>query len=142
MKFTRSICEGARFQEALKGDRAQLFAECGALFGADAVDFSLDDAVDAEAKRIRGELPEVGSLAFGPREAKAFGAESLRDLRIHSDAQLRHAGERLADAIARATSTTEAIRLAQTEQNAADDPRIFAACTRLMTDLLEGNVDA
>ena len=84
----------------------------------------------------------MGSLAFGPREAKAFGAESLRDLRIHSDAQLRHAGERLADAIARATSTTEAIRLAQTEQNAADDPRIFAACTRLMTDLLEGNVDA
>ena len=142
VKFTRSTCEGARFQEALKDDPEALFEECGARFGADAADFSLDDAVDAEAKRIRGELPEVGSLAFGPREAKAFGAESLRDLRIHSDAQLRHAGERLADAIARATSTTEAIRLAQTEQNAADDPRIFAACTRLMTDLLEGNVDA
>lgn len=142
VKFTRSICEGAHFQEALEGDPESLFAECGARFGVDAVDFSLDDAVDAEAKRIRGELPEVGSLAFGPREAKAFGAKSLRDLRIHSDAQLRHAGERLADAIARATSTTEAIRLAQTEQNAADDPRIFAACTRLMTDLLEGNVDA
>lgn len=142
VKFTRGVCEGARFQEALEGDPEALFEECGARFGADAADFSLDDAVDAEAKRIRGELPEVGSLAFGPREAKAFGAESLRDLRIHSDAQLRHAGERLADAIARATSTTEAIRLAQAEQNAADDPRIFAACTRLMTDLLEGNVDA
>ena len=142
VKFTRSTCDGARFQEALKDDPEALFEECGARFGADAADFSLDDAVDAEAKRIRGELPEVGSLAFGPREAKAFGAESLRDLRIHSDAQLRNAGERLADAIARATSTTEAIRLAQTEQNAADDPRIFAACTRLMTDLLEGNVDA
>lgn len=142
VKFTRSICEGAHFREALDGDPESLFAECGARFGEDASDFSLDDAVDAESKRIRGELPEVGSLAFGPREAKAFGAESLRDLRIHSDAQLRHAGERLADAIARATSTTEAIRLAQAEQNAADDPRAFEACTRLMTDLLEGKIDA
>lgn len=142
VKFTRNICEGAHFREALDGDPESLFAECGARFGEDASDFSLDDAVDAESKRIRGGLPEVGSLAFGPREAKAFGAESLRDLRIHSDAQLRHAGERLADAIARATSTTEAIRLAQAEQNAADDPRAFEACTRLMTDLLEGKVDA
>lgn len=57
VKFTRSICEGARFQEGLEGDPESLFAECGARFGVDAVDFSLDDAVDAEAKRIRGELP-------------------------------------------------------------------------------------
>ena len=139
--FSRSICEGARFREALEGDPASLFTECGARFGKDADEFSLDGAVSADARRIRGELPEVGTLAFGPREAKAFGAESLRDLRIHADAQLRNAGERLADAIARATSTTEAIRLAQAEQNAADDPRVFEACTRLMTDLLEGKLD-
>ena len=139
--FSRSICEGARFRDALESDPASLFAECGARFGKDADEFSLDDAISADAQRIRGELPEVGALAFGPREAKAFGAESLRDLRIHADAQLRNAGERLADAIARATSTTEAIRLAQAEQNAADDPRVFEACTRLMTDLLEGKLD-
>lgn len=139
--FSRSICESARFREALESDPSSLFAECGARFGKDADDFSLDDEVSADARRVRGELPEVGALAFGPREAKAFGAESLRDLRIHADAQLRNAGERLADAIACATSTTEAIRLAQAEQNAADDPRVFEACTRLMTDLLEGKLD-
>ena len=124
-------------------DPHPLFTACGALFGEDArSDRAIDDVVSAQVREARRDLPEVESGELTARAKKAFGVDSPRDLRIRADSQLRSVAERVAAGVARATSATEAIRCVQTEQRDADDPRVFEACTRLMTALIEDSVDS
>ena len=128
---------------AAETDPRPLFEACGALFGdAARADDSIDDVVSARAQAARRDVPEVEPCELTAQAKKAFGVDSARDLRIRADSQMRSVGERLAADVARTTSATEAIRAAQAEQKRADDPRIYDACTRLMTALIDGSVDA
>lgn len=140
--FTRAaFCEGGAYRAAAD-DPEQLFSQAGASFGEKArADWSIDDAVSAPVRAARASLPETAARELSERERRAFGAEAMRDVRIRADAQLRSVAERVAQDVARTTSATEAVRCVQATRASADDPRVFDACARLMTALIEDAVD-
>ena len=140
--FTRDVlCAGMRSGEATV-DVPLIFEKAAARYGEASGEFALDEEVSTSTRKLRESLPETGEFQLGAREKKAFAADTLRDVRIRADAQVRSVGERLSEVLVHTESTTEAIRAVQAEQNAADDPRVFDACTRLMTALIEDSVDA
>lgn len=77
--------------------------------------------------------------------ATALGARTHRDLEIFFNAELRAVAERLADAIATATDTTDAVaKVRQIEEETlshGSDTRAAAAFTRLLRALAEGIID-
>ena len=145
VSFSReAFCGGSEpAYRTASDDPRLLFSACDALFGEDArSDRSIDDVVSARVRETRRDLPEVEAAELTARAKKAFCADSSRDLRIRADSQLRNVAERVAASVTRAASATEAIRCVQAEQGRADDPRVFEACTRLMTALIEDSVDS
>ena len=82
---------------------------------------------------------------LSPEVARACKAQTYRDLKIFFDAELRSVAERLADAIAAADDTADAVakvRQIQDEMSArSSDARAAAAFTRLLRALAEGAID-
>lgn len=82
---------------------------------------------------------------LSPEAAAALGARTYRDLEIFFDAELRSVAERLADTIAAATDTADAVaKVRQIEEETLakeKSARNAAAFTRLLRALAEGTID-
>ena len=145
VEFPRAALVGDASLQAVSTNPAALFASCGAVFGADAA--CAAEAPFAAVEKLpsaaaRRSLPEVGTVRLSAAEQEALGARTPFDLRISYDAVLRHAGEQAAEAVVRTQSAIEAIRAVRAMQDETDEPLVYEACTRLMTALAEGSVDA
>ena len=90
----------------------------------------------------RNASPETSDRLLSAPARAALGAERVSDLGIHYNGALREIAENLADGIAKASTTTERIRLATEVRDSSFDPLVVQACTRLMVALTEGTVDA
>lgn len=142
--FLRALfADAPRFSAALTGDPLPLLVEAGAVFEVPAADpFAVVNAFPAA--RMRSLVPESIDEPLPLAAQTVLGAERARDVRIDFSAYRRKIGEGIADRVARASSTTEAIRIVREEQAAAegrDDDRTAMAATRLMAALAEGSLD-
>lgn len=87
----------------------------------------------------------AGDAALPAYAQEALGALRERDMDIEYDTAYRRTAEQLADTLVGACNTSEAIaavREVQSRALEAKDERAVSACTRLMSALAEGTVDA
>jgi hypothetical protein len=85
--------------------------------------------------------PEAASGSIPPVLRSRLGADRIEDLRITASSARRRDAERLADALVGSKSDTDAVRRVRAFQKQANDPYALRACARVMTALLEGNLD-
>lgn len=123
------------FIEARKGDPSALYKDAG-------------HEADADLEGIEAALPQPSTspdTELPPEVAAALGAKTYRDLEIFFNAELRTVAERLADAIAAAPDTTNAVAsVRQIEEETlakTSDSRAEAAFTQLLRALAEGTID-
>ena len=137
-----AFCAGDAYRQAASADPRWLFEACGAVYAAHAKAVAPFAVIEqGPAAWLRRDLPETSTEPLTPSAQDALGARTTHDLRISYDAQLRRAGERVAEAVVRTQSATEAIKAVRATQDETDDPLVFEACTRLMAALAEGTVD-
>lgn len=85
--------------------------------------------------------PEAQSGPVPLELRSRLGADRIEDLRITASSARRRDAERLADALVGSQSDTDAVRRVRAFQEQANDPYALRACARVMTALLEGNLD-
>ncbi len=85
--------------------------------------------------------PEAASGSIPPALRSRLGADRIEDLRITASSARRRDAERLADALVGSESDTDAVRRVRAFQEQTNDPYALRACARVMTALLEGNLD-
>ena len=139
----RAFKETSGFSDALANDARLLFEREGARWdvaGAELPDPRLmHPAFEAWNERSAGDAP-LPAFAREP-----LGAQRERDMDIEYDTAYRRVAENLADQLVRTSNTSEAIaavRSVQARALDAKDERAASACTRLMSALAEGSLDA
>ncbi len=144
VNLTREAYERTQgFVDAQAGDARKLLQQEGAGFnvaGAALPDPRLMHPV-FEAWNAGG----AGDAALPAYAQEALGAPCERDMDIEYDTAYRRTAEQLADTLVGARNTSEAIaavREVQMHAVEAKDERAVSACTRLMSALAEGTVDA
>lgn len=135
--FDRDLYERSNgFKEERRGDPSALYESAS------------DQASSASFDNIEIASPSLRTdpdRALSSELAAALGANTSRDLEIFFNAELRAVAERLADAIATATDTTDAVaKVRQIEEETlaqGSSARISAAFLRLLQALAEGTID-
>lgn len=135
--------ESDGFAEALAGDARPLLERAGARWGVVGAELPdprlMHPAFEAWNERAAGDAP------LPDYAQAALGADCERDMDIEYDTAYRRVAENLADKLVHASNTSEAISAVREVQGRAldaKDERAVSACTRLMSALAEGSVDA
>lgn len=132
------------FMDARANDPRPFLASCGMHEDVKDAPALVCSDVMAPVLAMRG-LPEAGDAELGRSERAALGARAAREVRIEYDAAYRRMAEELADRLTCAEGTLDAISMVREVQSAAvsrTDERAASGCTRLMTALAEGTLDA
>ena len=140
VEFERSaFCANGAYRRAGEGDPAPFFAWLGVTVGQPGIESPFED--ERLANPLRGMQPEIVDQPVPESARAALGANELSDLAVNYNAKRRSIGERLADSIAKASTTTERVRIVTAMRGESDDPDIQDACTDLMVALTADEVD-
>lgn len=140
VEFERSaFCANGAYRQAGEGDPAPFFAWLGVTVGQPDIASPFDD--ERLANPLRSMQPEIADQPIPESARAALGADGLPGLAVHYSAKRRSIGERLADSIAKASTTTERVRIVSAMKDASHDPEIRDACTDLMVALTADEVD-
>ncbi len=142
--FTREgfTADGA-YRKASLDDPTAFFKACGARQGKAArpiAPFGLLEKLPNARKRVRE--PELEHRALSLNAALSLGAVSTDDLRIDYGAVVREEGRALAANLRVQPTVQEATRIVLQWREQTENPLVYEACTRLMTGLTQGSVNA
>lgn len=140
VEFERAaFCGNSAYRQAGEGDPFPFFNWAGALIGQADIASPLED--ERLANPLRTMPPEISEQPLPEFACAPLGASELSDLAVNYSAKRRHTGEQLADAIAKAESATERIRIVSAVKDASADLDVQEACTRLMVALTADEID-
>lgn len=134
-----AFCAGGAYRQAGVGDPAPFFSWLGATIEQPGIVSPLEDEQLVDPQRIM--QPELSDQPVPEFAREALGADELSELSVNYSAKRRRIGEQLADALAKAETTTERVRIVSAVKDESHDIDVQDACTRLMVALTADEID-